>query len=272
MDEYIKKNQQMWDHLAPIHRGTSLYKVDDFLEGALTLDPLEIEEVGDVKGKSLLHLQCHFGLDTMSWARLGAEATGVDFSGESIDLAQTLNEQVDDKAKFLESNVYDLPDKLDEQFDIVFTSGGVLCWLPDLKKWANIVASFVKPGGFFYIREFHPVAYIFNDAEDSDNLKVHYPYFHKDEPVEFEQSGTYADPAVRFPIAMKTYEWTHSLSDIINSVIDAGLQVEFFNEFPFTTYQALPFMEEDEENNRWVLPDFAESVPLMFSLKASKPS
>ncbi|MFW9803167.1 MAG: class I SAM-dependent methyltransferase [Candidatus Thorarchaeota archaeon] len=268
MDEFIQANKHMWEGRVDVHKESKFYDVEGFLKGKQTLDPIELDEIGDVDGKSLLHLMCHFGMDTLSWSRLGAEATGVDFSEKAIKLAGELGNRIGVKARFIASDIYELPGLLDDEFDIVFTSGGVLTWLPDLKKWAQVVTKFVKPGGFFYIREFHPFPYVFDDDEGVTGLRLRYPYFTPEEPLKFEDGSTYADPDAKIEKTV-TYEWNHSFSALINSLIDAGLRIDFFNEFPFTTWKALPFLIE-REDGRWVLPSHQESMPLMYSLRATK--
>jgi SAM-dependent methyltransferase len=230
--------------------------------------PLEREEVGDVAGKSLLHLQCHFGLDTLSWARLGAQVTGVDFSEEAITLGRALSDELGIEADFICSDLYDLPTVLTGQFDIVFTSYGVLCWLPDLTRWAEIIAHFLRPGGTFYIAEIHPFAAVFYDEEDAESLEVFYPYFHTPEPLRFEEEGSYAVPDTQV-VHTVTYEWPHSLGDVINSLISAGLQIEFLHEFPYACYGMFPFLEQDEDG-WWRSKDRDGSIPMTFSLKATK--
>lgn len=143
----------------------SFYNVDEFKKGKITLKDIELAELGDVKNKSLLHLQCHFGLDTLSWARLGAEVTGVDFSEEAIEYAKRLSQELDIPARFICSNIYDTIELITDKFDIVFTSYGVLCWLPDLVEWAEIISHFLRCGGIFYIVEFHPVNNIFDNEK-----------------------------------------------------------------------------------------------------------
>jgi len=195
MDEYLRNNRELWNEITPIHAQSKFYDVEGFKKGSSSmLYPVEFEEMGDVSGKSLLHLQCHFGMDTLSWARLGAKVTGVDFSDKSIDLARSLSDELGIEADFVCCNIYDLPAKLSERFDIVYTSGGVLCWLPDLKKWAEIISHFLKPGGFFYILEGHPFSCVFDDSPDATELKVKYPYFHGPEPDKWEPEGDYAEP------------------------------------------------------------------------------
>ncbi|MYE90926.1 class I SAM-dependent methyltransferase, partial [Candidatus Poribacteria bacterium] len=184
MDHRIEANRKNWNERTPVHAASEFYDVAGFRNGRITLNNIERTEVGSVEGKSLLHLQCHFGMDTMSWARLGAQATGVDISGAAIDLAKALNDELQLNTRFICSNIYDLPDVLDEKFDIVYTAMGVLCWLPDLLGWANIIARFLKPNGIFYILDGHPFLHVFESAEPQagvQELQVRYPYFKKDE-------------------------------------------------------------------------------------------
>ncbi|RDE11490.1 MAG: SAM-dependent methyltransferase, partial [Candidatus Thorarchaeota archaeon] len=175
-DRAFEANQKLWDELARLHFDSKTYKTKEFLEGSIVLHPIELQELGEVKGKTLLHLQCQFGLDTLSWARKGATVTGVDFSGASIQLARRLSRQTRLKAKFIQSNIYDLPNALHEEFDIVFTSYGVLCWLPDLRKWAEIISRFLKSKGVFYIAEFHPLMWVF-DWDSPDGFRMKRSYF-----------------------------------------------------------------------------------------------
>jgi SAM-dependent methyltransferase len=263
--EYMRRNRDHWDELVPIHAKTEFYGVDRFLAGETKLNSLEMDEVGSVEGKNLLHLQCHFGLDTLSWARLGAHVTGMDYSVPAIEKARELAETRNLDARFLCCNLYDLPDHLLGQFDIVYTSYGVLCWLPDLPRWAQIVASYVKPGGFFYIAEMHPFAMVFDD--ESQVLKFRYPYFDKS-ARRYEVKGSYADPQAPTTIN-EEFGWDHSLSEIVNTLIDNGLRIEFLHEFPYSVYQQLPMLEHDG-HGIWKFPDGEEPIPLIFSIKAHK--
>ena len=268
-DKYYDANKKMWNEFAKEHFKTEsdCYNAREFLEGKTNLRKFELEEVGSVKGKKLLHLQCHFGLDTLSWEREGAIVTGVDFSDEAIKLAKQLTEQANLKAEFVQANIYDLPEVLSGEFDIVYTSVGVLCWLKDLKKWGKIIAHFLKPGGIFYIVDGHPLSHIF-DIDDKEDFVVKYDYFHKDKPMEFIAEGSYASKGKHME-PVKEYEWNHSLSDIINSLIDAGLQIQFLKEYPFTAMQGYAFTEKDSEGY-YRLPKDKIQIPLIFTLKAIK--
>ena len=266
---YMESNRRSWDARTPAHFKSRFYDVDGFRAGASSLHSLEIGEVGDVRGKSLLHLQCHFGLDTMSWARLGARATGVDFSEEAISLARSLSEELRIDAQFVVSNVYDLPDVLDGRFDVVFTSYGVLTWLPDLEGWAGVIAHFLEPGGFLYVLDSHPFGNVFYDEEDAVELRPFYPYSTRGTgPLEFPPGSTYTDgPQEQYG---PTFEWSHSVGDILNALISAGLTIDFFHEFHFAGYEALPMMEKSDDG-WWRLEEGGESVPFLFSLEATKP-
>ena len=269
--KYFEANKELWDRFARLHYKTESedYSVKSFLEGQSTLKSYELKEMGNVKGKSLLHLQCHFGLDTLSWAREGAIVTGIDLSSHGIRLAKILTKRANLKATFIESNLYNLPNVLSEKFDIVYTSIGVLCWLNDLKEWGRIIGNYLKPGGFFYIAEIHPFSYVFdNESDDIKDLQVFYDYFHTPEPLEFDANGTYAAIDTKFE-PKKEYEWTHSISDVINSLLEAGLRIEFLNEYPFTVWKQFPFAEL-EDDGYYRLKDQKAEIPLLFTLKAVK--
>ena len=268
--KFFDANKELWDEFAKLHfeKESDIYDVKSFLEGKSTLNNFELKEMGNVNGKSLLHLQCHFGLDTLSWAREGAIVTGVDFSSEAIRLAKELAQQANLKATFIESNLYDLPKILFEKFDIVYTSGGVLVWLNDLKEWGKIIAHFLKPGGFFYIAEIHPFSMVFdNETEGIKELQVYFNYFHDPEPMEFIADGSYASVNKIEP--KKEYEWAHSISDILNSLIEAGLTIKFLNEYPFTNWKQFPFLERRDDGFYYLKGQKAE-IPLLFTLKAEK--
>jgi len=267
MPEYGEANRRHWDELVPIHVRSQFYDVASFKAGKTSLKRLELEELGDVRGQSLLHLQCHFGLDTLSWAREGAIVTGVDFSEPAIETARVLAAECGIDAQFVQSDVYLLPEKLVGTFDIVFASYGALCWLPELKRWAKIVAHFLRPGGTFYIVEFHAMSGVFITDSDVTDLVVREPYFPIDEPLAFEDDGSYADRDAKIENRL-TYSWPHPVSEIVTSLIEAGLRIEVLHEFPFTTKQWFPFMEQDSDG-RWHLTKHDGSVPLLYSIKAT---
>jgi SAM-dependent methyltransferase len=268
MDEYRQANRSLWNEWARLHAGSEFYDVESFKAGRSTLNSFELDELSDVTGKSLLHLQCHFGMDTLSWARRGARVTGVDFSDEAIGLAEALNDELGLDGQFVCADIYDLPEVLHGEFDIVYTSQGVLPWLPDLKRWAEVVAKFLKPGGVFYIAEYHPFAQIFDD-ENASELKVRYPYFPTPEPLAFQVHGSYADPQAEVNQELE-YEWVHSMGEVLTSLIQSGLRIDYLHEFPFSTFAMMPELMERYADGLWRLKEHQDSVPLMFSLQARR--
>lgn len=267
---YRETNRRLWDAWARRHYHSPYYDNDRFRAGALSLRRIEQEEVGDVRGKSLLHLQCHFGQDTLSWARLGAQVTGVDFSQEAIRLACRLATELHLPARFICADIYDLPTALDETFDIVFTSYGVLTWLPDLDAWGQIVARYLKPGGMFYLVEFHPLSIMLDDTLTEPRLCIRYPYYHADGPMCFEDGLSYAAEEETSAEPLPSYQWGYSLGEVLNALLQAGLQPEFLHEHPVTTFRQLPFLEKGADG--WYrLPASLPQIPLLFSLRARKP-
>ncbi len=263
-DEYLRSNRELWNAWADLHLTSEFYDVEAFKAGKDSLDP-EDDELGDVSGSSLLHLQCHFGKDTLSWARRGARVTGADFSPRAIAAARELAEEVGIPATFVCSAIDELPDALDGRFDIVYTSRGVLGWLPDLARWGQVVAHFLAPGGTFFIHETHPTLYVFDDERSEPELHVRYPYFATAEPLRFEYEGSYAVPEAK--VRVVEYAWTHSLSDIVSALLDAGLRIVSFREHPEMYYRFAPFMVEVSPG-RWRLPEAMPQLPLAFTLKA----
>jgi SAM-dependent methyltransferase len=268
LDDYFEANRALWNEFTRIHVRSKFYDLEGFKAGRNSLHAFEIEELGDVTGKSLLHLQCHFGMDTLSWARLGARVVGVDFSDEAIELAEKLAAELDLEAQFICANVYELPRVMHGKFDIVYTSGGVLAWLPDLPRWARVIAHFLKKSGTFYFAEIHPFSQVFDDDKGVSALRVRYPYFPPPEPLDFNVEGSYADPDAHIDQKV-VYEWVHSLSDVLNALIGAGMRIEFIHEFPFTIYAQYPGLMEQGSDGLWRLKEDSGSIPLLFSLKAS---
>ncbi|WP_439026370.1 class I SAM-dependent methyltransferase [Haloarchaeobius sp. DT45] len=269
MDEHRETNRRMWDERATHHPDTDYYDVEGFLDGESSLWDLERDELGsDISaGTTLLHLQCHFGMDTLSWARDGADVVGVDFSEEAIRRARELATEADlaDRAEFVEGDVLDLD--LGREFDVVFTSYGVLCWLDDLDSWADTVARHLAPGGVFYIAEGHPLAGTFEHV-DGDTATLAYSYFHG-EPEHFDEQGSYADFDAEFEHT-EMYEWGHSLGEVVTALATRGLRIEFLHEFPWCTWQRFEGMTEDDCGRWWLPDDVPVDLPQTFSLKARK--
>jgi SAM-dependent methyltransferase len=237
-------------------------------QGGTSLDEIELREIGDVRGKTLLHLQCHIGTDTLSWVRQGAIVTGVDFSAQSLACARALQQELGLPATFLQSNVYDLRAVLQGSFDMVYTSRGVLCWLRDLDEWARVIAHFLRPGGIFYILESHPFAHVLEETP-SGEMAITYPYFHSPEPTRWDVGDAdYAD-ATYIP-QHPSYEWQWSLGDIVNAILRAGLRLELLNEYDRLFYKAHPSMVESGDRS-YQLPRYAGKLPLVFTIRARKP-
>ncbi|MFW9820563.1 MAG: class I SAM-dependent methyltransferase [Candidatus Thorarchaeota archaeon] len=265
-DKYFETNLKRWNELVEINAKSRSYDLDGFKSGKTSLLPIELEEVGDVSDKSLLHLQCHFGMDTLSWARLGAKVTGVDFSDNAINLAKLLSKELSIPARFICANIYDIPDFLDEKFDIVFTSYGTICWLPDLGKWAEIICNYLKPGGVFYIIDGHPFGFIID--ENQEPFKVGFNYFSKGNPVYFDEGGAYADSTAKLK-NQGSFQWDHPISEIINSLLSVDLKLEFLHEFPYTFFNIHPNMKK-REDGYWEFENFKFIVPMMFSIRVHK--
>ena len=227
------------------------------MAGNCSLTGIELEELGEVENKSLLHLQCHFGMDSISWARRGATVTGIDLSDEAIHYARQLSARTNTPVEFVCTDVYSVPQHLSAQFDIVFTSYGSIGWLPDLGLWAQVVAAMLKPGGVFYMADFHP-HYLATLGEK---------YFSHTAPDIYEaKTYTDADPGTTFQGA----EWSHPISEILNGLLGAGLTLEFFNEHAYSPYNCFDDMDEREPGKYY--PKTENEVPMLYSLKASAPS
>lgn len=267
-DDYHAANRSLWNAWAAINRGSDFYDVAGFIAGRSGLREYEIEEVGDVAGKDLLHLQCHFGIDTLSWARLGARVTGVDYSERAIDDARALAADAGLPASFVRCDVLELPSNLTGTFDVVYTSRGVLGWLSDLDRWARVVAHFLRPGGIFYITELHPFVWPFDDSEGATELRVRFPYFPREAPLPFPVQGAYSDRTARVEQVVQ-YCWPHSIGEVVTALASAGLRIDFLHEWPFLAW-SLPFLEAHPDGTWRLTAHVAGEIPLMFSLRATK--
>jgi SAM-dependent methyltransferase len=254
--DYLEMNRESWNQRAEVHFGSRFYDVEGFLAGHTSLREIELAELTDVEGRRLLHLQCHFGLDTLSWARLGAECTGVDISPVAIDKARQLNQRAGLNAQFVCTDVYNYSRGDAAPFDIVFTSYGTVCWLPDLDQWAQLVASNLVAGGTFYMAEFHPVY----------DLLTGYSYFEQDEPdVEEEETYTENSGDLKTPLAV----WPHPMGRVVNALVDAGIAIQRLNEYPFSPYNCFKGMAE-REPGRYYITHEGQDVPLVYTIKGQK--
>ena len=255
MEKFISENQQLWDTKTGIHVDSEFYDVAGFLKGENPLRHIELGLLPDVAGKSLLHLQCHFGLDTLGWARKGAKVTGVDFSQKAIEKARELNQQAGLDARFVQNDVLELD--LGEQFDIVFTSYGVLGWLPDLDRWAAVVKKHLKSGGKLVLIEAHSIMYLFNGQGE-----LFYPYFGADEPDTEMSEQTYTDGPRHE--ALPEHFWIHTQEEILQAIIAAGLSIQHIKAWPYFPYPVNGLEKIGEE--QYVYPNLRQRIPYVFSL------
>lgn len=261
-DKYFKTNKATWNDKVKVHAKSDMYNLQAFKNGKSSLMPYELDALGDVKGKSLLHLQCHFGQDTLSWSRMGAKCVGVDLSDEGIKLAQGLNEALGLNAEFVCCNVLDTSKFIKETFDIVFTSYGVIGWLPDLNPWGKMIAEKLNKGGTFFMAEFHPIVWMFDYLVEKPIMKYGYM---QDEVIYEEYEGTYANEDSK--MMSKEYVWNHGLGEVISALTEAGLHIDYLKEFDESPYNVLPNLVKTE-SGMYVTKD--KLYPLIFTLKATK--
>ncbi len=262
--DYFEDNRHAWNLRTGVHLQSDFYNLEGWKKGQTSLTPIELHELGDVAGKRLLHLQCHFGQDTLSWARLGAQVTGADLSDAAIEQARMLAAEQGLDAHFVCCNLYDLPQYLSGAFDIVFTSYGTIGWLPDLSRWAAVIAHFLPSGGVFYIAEFHPMVWMFNDAFE----RFTYPYFNAG-VISLDNTGTYTDHAGE-PIRYRDHSWNHPLGEVISSLAGAGLVIEFLHEYPYSPFNCFQKTVRDE-HGRYRIQGLEDIIPMVFSIRAHKP-
>ncbi len=261
-NHYFEANKKLWNQRTLVHKESSFYNREGFVKGEQALTPIELGELTNVAGKKMLHLQCHFGMDSLDWTRRGAKVTGVDLSDEAIKEARKLNDELGLDAQFICSNVYDLKEHLDDRFDIVFSSYGTIGWLPDLDRWAQLIAYYLKPVGLFYFAEFHPVVWMFDD----EFTHIKYAYENR-ELIIVENQGTYTDRGAA--IGGKEYSWNHSISEVLNALIRAGLKLEWFNEHLYSPYPCFRHSVETGKG-KWEIRGMEGKLPMVYSLGAVK--
>ncbi|MFT5860466.1 MAG: ubiquinone/menaquinone biosynthesis C-methylase UbiE [Flavobacteriaceae bacterium] len=260
--DYIEINREAWNRRTSFHVDSDFYNTPAFIAGKSSLNSIELELLGDVKGKSILHLQCHFGLDSISLSRLGAEVTGVDLADAAINKARSLAKEIDENTKFICCDVYDLPKHLDEQFDIVFTSYGTIGWLPDMDKWAEVVSRFLKPKGKFVFVEFHPVVWMFDD----DFEKIGYSYFNREAIIESTE-GTYAEKDAGE--SFDHVSWNHPIGEVLNSLIDSKLVLNELKEYDYSPYDCFSHTEESEKG-KFRIKHLGSKIPMVYSMVLEK--
>ena len=258
---YIDKNKDLWNKRTEYHFRSSFYNLEGFIKGESSLNNIELTLLGDVTNKTILHLQCHFGQDTLSLARLGAITTGIDLSDKAIEKAKELAAQLNLNTRFICCNIYDLPNHLNEKFDLVFTSYGTVGWLPDLKRWGQLIANFLKPDGKFVMAEFHPFLWMF----DYEFERIEYSYFKKEAIVELE-AGTYANS--KAPINMESVTWNHSLSEVFRALVSNGLQIDDLREYDYSPYNCFRHTEQVGEK-KFVIKHLGDKIPMVYSILAT---
>lgn len=263
MTIYTDRNRELWNHWSHNHFKSDFYDVEGFQAGKSSLNSIEEELLGDISGKSILHLQCHFGLDSLSLARKGANVTAVDLSDVAISYAEKLSAELNIDAKFIQSDIYKLPEKLNQKYDIVYTSYGVLAWLKDINLWGKIVSRYLKPSGKFVLVEFHSIANMLSD----DGKSIDYPYFPHEKPLVFKSAGSYASDKDK--TELEEYIWTHNLGNIVSAIASNNLTINSLTEYPYSVYNCYSFLEEVEKG-KYKVKEANIDYPLMYSIVATK--
>jgi SAM-dependent methyltransferase len=272
-DDYLEANRKLWNERADLHAPTKFYDLDGFVAGRRTgLHPTEPSELGSVAGKSVVQLQCHLGIETLAWARLGAtRVVGLDFSDTAIVHARALAERcgLTDRARFVLADVHDAPRALHDAlpFDVVYVSVGAILWLPSVRRWAETCAAMLSMRGTLYVREVHPMVLAVNG--DSGQLILQSHYFERAQPSRWEDQPDYADPQARVKNTV-SYEWNRGLGEIVQALLDAGFSIELLNEHKDAEWQAFPHMISNGDGLYVLPPEQRENLPLTFSLRARK--
>jgi SAM-dependent methyltransferase len=270
--EWKRANRANWDERVGVHMAPGGYDIASLRAGNARLDAIEEAELGSVAGKRVLHLQCHFGRDSLILAQRGAEVTGLDFSTPAIAAALALTEELGlaDRARFFEADLYDARTVIPEpaSFDLVYVTWGALLWLADIRLWAEIVAYFLKPGGRLYLAEGHPIALVFDDLQKSpDGVPGFFAPYFSPTPIEYDDSKDYANPTAVLKNT-KTFTWIHPIGDVVTGLTDAGLRLDWLHEHDAVTWRMFNLLQEDEAGLfRW--PE-QKWLPLAFSLSATR--
>lgn len=260
--DYLETNKASWNNKVNLHLNSDFYNVEAWKNGQSSLNKIELDLLGNVEGKSILHLQCHFGQDTISLARMGAKTTGIDLSDKAIDVAISLAKEMSADASFVCCDLYDLPLHLESKFDMVYTSYGTIGWLPDLDKWAEVIQYFLKPGGQFVFVEFHPLIWMYDD----DFKEVTYNYFNSGAIIE-TYTGTYAEKDA--PISQEYVMWNHSISEVVQSLLEKGLTIKSLMEYDYSPYDCFRHTEQIEVN-KYIIQHFGNKIPMVYSIVAEK--
>src|SRR4051812_14669475 len=274
MSEFTDANRANWDERATLHadRGTHGYQVSQYIadrEAISGVVRFDLPRLGAIDGLRAIHLQCHIGTDTLSLARLGARVTGLDFSTNAIDEARRLVADTGDDVDFVVADVYDAASVLEPgSFDLVYTGVGALCWLARVDRWAAVVAELLAPGGSLFLREGHPILWTMDERLD-DDLHLRFPYFEREQPLEWDDDSTYVE-TTRPLTATRTYEWNHSLGEIVTALLAAGLRIDLLEEHDSVPWEALPGQMVMRTDGEYALGPLDGVAPLSYTLRASK--
>ena len=275
-DEYAKVNREFWDERVPAHAASPDYGVARFAEDPAFLSEVvrfDMPRLGDLTGLEGVHLQCHIGTDTVSLTRLGARMTGLDISLPALAEARALAEAAGADATFVESEVYSAVEALGAgRFDLVYTGVGALCWLPDIRRWAGVVAELLRPGGRLHIREGHPVLWSLADGREDKLLAIEHPYFETADAIvwdEGDEGTTYVETDVVFSKNV-THEWNHGLGQIVTALLDAGMELTLLEEHDTVPWEALPGQMADTGGGEWRVADRPERLPHTYTIQARK--
>ena len=274
MDDYRVLNRASWDERVPAHAASPDYMLERFVEDPAFLSGVvrfDVPRLGDISGLRGVHLQCHIGTDTVSLARLGARMSGLDFSTPAIEQAQGFADRLGLEGDFHQADVYDAVEVLGAaSYDLVFTGIGAIGWLPSIERWANTVAGLLKPGGRFFIREGHPMLWALEGSKHPGLITLGYPYFETEEPMVWDEGGTYVSTDVEFQHNV-THEWNHGLAEIMNALMTAGMEITAFEEHDSVPWEALPgHMTLDRESGEWRLTEHPERLPASYTLQARR--
>jgi SAM-dependent methyltransferase len=273
VEEYLAVNRANWDERAPAHAASPDYGLDRFAADSGYLSDVvrfDLPLLGDVDGLLGVHLQCHIGTDTVSLARLGARMTGLDFSGASVEQARLLARRAGADVDFVQADVHDAVQLLGARaFDLVFTGIGALCWLPSARRWAQVVAGLLRPGGRLFIREGHPMLWALGLPRDDGLVTLDFPYFEQEQPLEWHEPGTYVDTDVEFE-HNSTREWNHGLGEVVSALMEAGMSITGLVEHDSVPWDALPGQMERLDTGEWRLRDRPERLAHSYTLQAVK--
>lgn len=273
VSDYRELNKASWDERAPAHAASPGYGLDRFVADPEFLSDVvrfDLPRLGDLTGLRCVHLQCHIGTDTVSLARLGAQMTGLDFSPAALAEARQLSDRIGAGVEFVESDVYAAVDVLGaEAFDLVFTGIGALCWLPSIRRWADVVAGLLRPGGRLFLREGHPMLWSLQDPRPDGLLVVEYPYVEREEPLVWDEGGTYVETDVQFQHNV-THEWNHGLGEIVTALLDVGMEITMLVEHDSVPWEALPGQMEMLQDGEWRLADRPWRLPHTYTLQARR--